>query len=235
MVISSINYRVENTAKDHQRIQQICILLSASVPNPVCELDYINDFLFLISVVLSAQTTDVRVNQVMLTLSRYARSPQELSALELHKIEEIIKSLGFFRTKARNIKMLSQKLLDNFNGKVPSNRKDLESLAGVGRKTASVVLNEIFNMPEIAVDTHVIRTSRRLRLVSTTSYGNSEKTENDLHKNIPQEFKKNISNLLVLHGRYICRAKMPKCDQCVLNKLCDSTDKQHYNLKNSSK
>ncbi|MDP3641406.1 MAG: endonuclease III, partial [Alphaproteobacteria bacterium] len=146
-------------------------------------------------------------------------TPEQMIELGVDGLKEYIKTIGLFNTKAANVIKLSHQLIDRFNSIVPGNREDLITLPGVGRKTANVVLNVIFDQPTIPVDTHVARVSNRLDLSTST---NPDKIEADLEKIIPTEFLKNAHHLLVLHGRYTCIARKPKCGDCILNDLCDS-------------
>lgn len=200
------------------RIEQICEILSQSIPSPETELSYSSDYTFLIAVILSAQTTDVQVNKVTSQLFLKYKTIDDFLALGEEGLTQEIKSIGLFKSKAKNIILMSKQLKEKFNSQVPRNREDLESLAGVGRKTANVVLNTLFGLTTIAVDTHVLRLSKILELSS----GNSPlKVEEDLLKVIPARFQRQISNLLVLHGRYVCKARKPNCKQCVLAHLCN--------------
>ncbi len=207
--------------KPEARISEICRRLLDSCPNPKTELSYISHYTFLIAVVLSAQSTDVQVNKVTTELFKKYRTIDDILKLGLEGLRENIKSIGLYKNKAKNIIALSEILKEKYNGVVPSNREDLEKLPGVGRKTANVVLNSLFGEGVIAVDTHVFRVSRRLGL---SDGSNPHKVEEDLEKIVPGEYKGCIGNLLVLHGRYICKAKKPDCEKCVLNDLCNSED-----------
>lgn len=186
---------------------------------PETELNYTNPYTLLVAVVLSAQSTDKGVNKATEKLFQIISTPEQMLQLGLHGLKEYIKTIGLFNTKAANVIKLSQELIDRFNSAVPGNRDDLISLPGVGRKTANVVLNVIFDQPTIPVDTHVARVSNRLGLSSAT---NPDKIEADLERIIPVVFLKDAHHLLVLHGRYTCIARKPKCDICVLNNLCPS-------------
>ena len=201
------------------RVEQICERLSQSIEEPKTELKYISDYTFLIAVVMSAQTTDVQVNKVTASLFEKYKTIDDFLKLGVEGLQYEIRSIGLYKNKAKNIIELSRQLKEKFHSKVPSNRDDLESLAGVGRKTANVVLNALFNQPTIAVDTHVLRLSKILGLSKSD---NPLKVEEDLEKIIPNKYKNNISNLLVLHGRYTCKAKKPDCKHCVLADLCSS-------------
>ncbi|MDR2795053.1 MAG: endonuclease III [Holosporaceae bacterium] len=200
------------------RIEKICQRLSQSFPNAKTELNYISDYMFLVSVVLSAQSTDVQVNKVTTKLFKKYQTVNDILALGLDNLLEEIKSIGLYRRKAENIMALSHILKEKYAGSVPRNREDLEKLPGVGRKTANVIRNILFDEPAIAVDTHVLRLSGRLGL---SSEKNPLKVEQDLEKIIPDAHKKNISNMLVLHGRYVCKAQKPDCSNCNLRDLCE--------------
>ncbi len=189
---------------------------------PGTELNYTNPFTLLVAVVLSAQSTDKGVNKATEKLFQVVSTPQDILNLGLDGLKEYVKTIGLFNTKATNIIKLSQQLIDQFGGKVPNNRDDLTSLPGVGRKTANVVLNVVFDQPTIPVDTHVSRVSNRLGL-STANH--PDKIEADLEKVIPKEFLKDAHHLLVLHGRYTCIARKPKCDICILNDICNAAFK----------
>jgi endonuclease-3 len=189
---------------------------------PETELNYTNPFTLLVAVVLSAQSTDKGVNKATEKLFQVISTPQDILNLGLDGLKEYVKTIGLFNTKASNIIKLSQQLIDRFGGSVPNNRDDLVSLPGVGRKTANVVLNVIFDHPTIPVDTHVSRVSQRLGL---SKANHPDKIEADLEKVIPNEFLKDGHHLLVLHGRYTCTARKPKCSTCILNDLCESKDK----------
>jgi endonuclease-3 len=175
----------------------------------------------LIAVVLSAQTTDVQVNKVMSKLFKKYSNIDDILRLGLEGLTQEIRSIGLYRNKAKNIIALSEILKAKFDSKVPNSREDLESLPGVGRKTANVVMNSLFDKPTIAVDTHVLRLSKRLGFSQS---GDPLKVEADLERIIPAAYKKSISNLLVLHGRYVCKAKKPDCQNCVLFDLCDRVE-----------
>lgn len=192
-------------------------LLSQLYPNASTELIYKNPFQLLVAVVLSAQCTDVRVNQT--TPSLFARYPdaRALARADLSEIEKLIHSCGFFRMKAKALKTLSQDLLDRFRGNVPGSLDALVTLRGVGRKTASVVLNQAFDEPAIAVDTHVSRVSQRL---GWTRAKTPEKIEMDLRRLFPSSHWGPINGMLIFHGRRVCKARKPLCDDCQVRQLC---------------
>lgn len=204
------------------RVEEICEKLFQNCKNPVSELHYGSDYAFLIAVVMSAQTTDVQVNKVTYKLFQKYDTIDKILSLGEEGLREKIKSIGLFKNKAKNIIALSRILREKFHSIVPHNREDLESLPGVGRKSANVVLNTLFNKDVIAVDTHVLRISKRLGFSESTD---PKKVEADLEKIIPQKYKRNISNLIVLHGRYTCKAKKPLCHICIINNFCQCKDK----------
>ena len=191
-------------------------------PDPRCELNFHNAYTLLVAVVLSAQSTDKGVNKATAELFKIADTPQKMLDLGIDKLKEHIKTIGIFNNKAKNIMALSQELVEKHNGELPARREDLESLAGVGRKTANVVLNVWFNQPTLAVDTHVMRISHRLDF----SQGKTPlEIEKDLLKHMPDEYLKNANHWLVLFGRYICKAQKPDCANCPIHKYCHSKDK----------
>ncbi len=190
--------------------------LDIMIPNPVCELDYNKDYELLIATMLSAQSTDKRVNIVTKKLFKYTL--EELSNLDNVVIENIIKPVGSFRKKTIYIKGIATSLIKDYNGIVPLNREYLESLPGVGRKTTNVVLSNLYNIPTIAVDTHVIRVSNRLKLVNTDDV---VKIEKKLTKTIPKDKWNRVNDQLILFGRYICKAKKPECTNCEFKNNCN--------------
>lgn len=191
-------------------------------PEPEGELDYSNVYTLLVAVVLSAQATDVGVNKATKKLFEVADTPEKMVLLGLESITEHIRTIGLYRNKAKNVLALSERLIAEFNSVVPDNRVDLESLAGVGRKTANVVLNLYFGQPTIAVDTHIFRLSNRLKLAVAK---NVVETETKLEKAIPEQYKRHSHHWLILHGRYVCKARRPLCEQCIVVDLCSSKDK----------
>ncbi|MBU2598195.1 MAG: endonuclease III [Actinobacteria bacterium] len=205
--------------KSKKRISEILRILHKNFPEAKTALKCSNAFELLIATILSAQCTDKQVNKVMKNLVKKYPSPYEYTYANPIELEQDIKPTGFYKNKAKNIIACCKKLIEDFEGKVPDNMVDLVSLPGVGRKTASVVLGNHFNIPSIAVDTHVNRVSRRLGL---TSEEKAEKIELDLMKVIPKDEWIFFSNSLILHGRYICKSKKPDCLNCDFNKLCPS-------------
>ena len=204
-------------------ILQILQIFNDRDPNPRCELDYTNAYTLLIAVLLSAQSTDKGVNKATKELFKIADTPQKMLELGIEKLKEYIKTIGLYNNKAKNIIALSEDLIKYHNGEVPENREALEKLAGIGRKTANVILNVWFNQPTIAVDTHVMRISRRLNL----SDGKTPlEIEQDLNNILPDNFKKNANHWLVLFGRYICKAQKPDCLNCPITNFCSDKDKK---------
>lgn len=193
--------------------------LDEMIPNPVCELDYEKDYELLIAVVLSAQTTDKRVNIVTKKLFLY--SIEQLALLEVKTIKNIIESLGTSSKKAVYVKEIAKRILLDKSGKVPNDREYLQTLPGVGRKTASVVLANLFDEPSLAVDTHMIRTTNVLGLVKNEY--NPVVIEKILMKKIPKQKWNRVNSQLVLFGRYICKAKKPDCDKCLFKNSCKNT------------
>jgi endonuclease-3 len=192
-------------------------LLDKTIKNPKTSLKYRNKFTLLTSVVLSAQCTDVNVNNVTKNIYKKHYTPKHFVNLGISKIRNLIKSIGLFNNKAKNIYQLSKILLEKYQSKVPGKFEDLILLPGVGRKTANVVLNEVFNKPTIAVDTHVFRVGNRTGL---SNGKNPEQVENQLLKIIPKKHIKKAHHLILLHGRYVCKARNPLCKKCVINKIC---------------
>lgn len=205
-----------------KEIDAIFSRLSEKIPNPKIELDYINPYTLLVAVILSAQSTDKGVNKVTPDLFLIASTPYEMLDLGEEKLKSMIKTIGLFNSKAKNIIKMSKSLVDDHDGEVPNNFDDLNKLAGVGRKSANVILNSIFGEPTIAVDTHVFRLGNRLGLCKTNT---PEKTEFALKKIIPEKWKHTAHHLLVLHGRYTCKARKPNCLECVIVDLCKFKDK----------
>ena len=197
--------------------------LSKVIKNPKSDLKYKNKFTLLVSVVLSAQCTDVNVNNVTKNIYPKYNKPEHFVKLGRKKIEKLIKSIGLFRNKAKSIYLLSKQLIEKHNGKVPKNFDDLHALPGVGRKTANVVLNEGFGLPTIAVDTHIFRVSNRTKLAEGK---NPDQVEQALYKVVPNKYLKDSHHLLLLHGRYTCKARTPSCNKCVIIKFCKYNQKE---------
>jgi len=201
-----------------QKRFKIFEVLSKATPHPTTELIYQTPFQLLIAVILSAQATDKSVNKATLLLFNKAPNAKQLAQMELSDIETCIKTIGLYRTKAKNILETAKIIHSKFKGEVPHDRFLLEALPGVGRKTANVILNTIFNEPAIAVDTHIFRISNRINIAPGD---NVLQVEKKLMKVTPKEFLKDAHHLLILHGRYICTARLPKCSSCVINDLCE--------------
>lgn len=187
-------------------------------PHPTTELEYSSPFELLISVILSAQATDIGVNKATTRLYKIANTPQQIYDLGLETLKDYIKTIGLFNTKAQNVINTCKLLINNHNSMVPDNREALEALPGVGRKTANVVLNTAFGHPTMAVDTHIFRVSRRTRIAHGKDVLQIEKS---LLRLIPKEFLMDAHHWLILHGRYICKARKPNCKECVIADLCE--------------
>ena len=196
--------------------------LQTENPTPTTELKYQSPFQLLISVILSAQATDVSVNLATKTLFAEAATPQAMLSLGLPKLKDHIKSIGLFNTKAANILKTCEALISLHGGEVPRQRAALEALPGVGRKTANVVLNTAFGEPTIAVDTHIFRVANRTRLASGKT---PRQVEDKLLRFTPNDFKRDAHHWLILHGRYVCIARKPRCGACVIEDLCEYRDK----------
>ncbi len=196
--------------------------ISGGNPNPTTELDYKTPFMLLVAVVLSAQTTDVAVNKVTKTLFAAAPDPAAMVTLGAAGIAPHIKSIGLWQAKAKNVAALSQQLLDRHNGEVPGDRDALEALPGVGRKTANVVLNEVFGQSTMAVDTHIFRLGNRTGIAPGAT---PRQVEDNLLKRIPKDMLKPAHLWLILHGRYICKARTPECWRCPGTAQCTLTPK----------
>jgi endonuclease-3 len=192
-------------------------LLNKTIKNPKTSLKYRNKFTLLTSVVLSAQCTDVNVNNVTRTIYKKYYTPKHFVDLGINKIRNLIKSIGLFNNKAKNLYYLSKILLEQYQCKIPNKFEELILLPGVGRKTANVVLNAAFNKPTIAVDTHVFRVGNRTGL---SNGKNPEQVESQLLKILPTKYLKKAHHLILLHGRYTCKSRNPLCKKCVINKIC---------------
>ena len=203
-----------NRIKRHEIMKR----LAAVRPNPQSELQYNNPYELLVAVVLSAQATDKSVNLATRELFPVANTPEAIVKLGVEGLTPYIKTIGLYRNKAKHVVALSQKLLDDFDGVVPDDRESLESLPGVGRKTANVVLNVAFGHPTIAVDTHIFRVSNRTGFAPGKTV---EEVEKKLVKFVPEEFKKDAHHWLLLHGRYCCKATKPDCGHCPIVDLCE--------------
>jgi endonuclease-3 len=205
-----------------QKREAIFKRLSQAIPNPTTELEHNSTFELLIAVILSAQATDKGVNIATRRLFKVANTPQAILALGLEGLEGYIKTIGLYHAKAKNIMTCCQQLIHHHGGEVPNTREALEALAGVGRKTANVILNTAFGQATIAVDTHLFRLGNRTKLATGK---NVLEVEKKYLKTIPSLYLKDAHHLLILHGRYTCTARNPKCGECCIVDLCESTDK----------
>ncbi|MFP5296663.1 MAG: endonuclease III [Alphaproteobacteria bacterium] len=204
---------------DEDRVEAIFDRLARVMPDPRTELDYTSPFTLVVAVALSAQATDVAVNKATAKLFAVADTPEKMLALGEAGLIPFIASIGLYRNKARNVIALSRIVLEQHGGEVPLTREALQALPGVGRKTASVVLNELGVEPAIAVDTHVFRVSHRLGLANAAT---PDRVEAQLHEVVPEDWLPKAHHWLILHGRYVCTARKPKCSACVLADLCPS-------------
>ena len=204
------------------QIEALFARLAAALPEPRGELDYINPYTLLVAVVLSAQATDAGVNRATGPLFAVADTPEKMVALGEDRVREAIRTIGLFRTKARNVIALSQRLIAEHAGQVPRDREALQALPGVGRKTANVVLNIAFGEPTIAVDTHIFRVSNRTGLAPGKDVAAVEAL---LDRVVPETYKLHAHHWLILHGRYVCKARKPDCARCAIADLCRYPDK----------
>lgn len=203
-------------------ISEIFSRFRAANPHPTTELVYYSHFELLIAVILSAQATDKSVNKATETLYKVANTPEKIANLGENKLKEYIKTIGLYSTKAKNIIATCKLLIEKFHSEVPQDRESLESLPGVGRKTANVVLNTCFHQPTIAVDTHIFRVSNRIGLAKGKT---PLEVEKQLLKNIPDNFKQDAHHWLILQGRYTCVARKPHCPECIIRDLCEFKNK----------
>lgn len=209
-----------NAAKRYE----IFTCLRSNNPHPTTELEYQTTFELLIAVILSAQATDKSVNQATCRLFPQANTAEKIFALGEEGLMGFIKRIGLYKSKARNILKTCQLLMEQYDGQVPRGREQLEKLPGVGRKTANVVLNTAFGEPTIAVDTHIFRVANRTGIApGKTVY----EVEQKLMKCVPQEFKQDAHHWLILHGRYVCKARKPDCDNCIIAHLCEYKEKSY--------
>ena len=206
--------------KIKDRIAEIFKRFQENNPEPKGELNSVNTYTLLVAVVLSAQATDVGVNKATEALFKIVDTPEKMVALGIDKLKNYIKTIGLYNAKAENVIKLSQMLIDDYGSKVPDVMDELVKLPGVGRKTANVVLNIEFGHHTIAVDTHVFRVSQRLGIANGATV---EAVEQQLDKVIPTEYKRHAHHWLILHGRYICKARRPLCEECFLNDICPSS------------
>ncbi|HEU5047035.1 MAG TPA: endonuclease III [Rickettsiales bacterium] len=203
-------------------IKAIFETFKAADPAPKTELYYTNEFTLLVAIVLSAQATDAGVNKATPALFEIADTPKKMAALGENGLKHYIKTIGLFNSKAKHIIALSARLQEEYGGKVPHDRNTLQTLPGVGRKTANVWLNCALGEPTIAVDTHVLRVSNRIGLVNAKT---PEMCEKQLEKAIPEAYKEHAHHWLILHGRYVCKARKPECGRCIIRQWCEYPDK----------
>ena len=205
-------------AKRRQQAQRIFAILREDNFKPTTELNYKSNFELLVAVILSAQATDVGVNKATAKLYPVANTAAQIAVLGIDGLIPYIQTIGLYRSKAKNVVAMAQILLDKYNGEVPQTRKELEALPGVGRKTANVILNTLFNQPVIAVDTHIFRLGNRLGIARGKDV---LEVEQGLMRVIPEEFLLDAHHWLILHGRYVCKAKKPECEKCKIAAYCD--------------
>ena len=204
-------------ATESARAEAVFSRLAAANPEPRSELEYVNPFTLLVAVVLSAQATDVGVNKATRLLFQAVDTPAKMVALGEDKLVERVKTIGLYRTKAKNVIALSKLLVDAYGGEVPKDREALEALPGVGRKTANVVLNVAFGEPTLAVDTHVYRVANRIPLGAGKT---PREVEDNLMRITPAQYMRHAHHWLILHGRYVCKARLPLCPGCAIRDLC---------------
>ena len=206
---------------------KIIEVLKNTYPDATCSLDFTNPFEMVVAVMLSAQCTDERVNKTTPALFSRCKTVQDFADIDIKELEDIIHPCGFYKNKAKNIKKCAKQVLENFDGKVPQTMDELLTLAGVGRKSANVILLEAFGIANgVAVDTHAKRISNRIGFSSEQT---PEKIEQDLLKLFPYEYLKDINHILIYHGRAICTARSPKCDSCPINSYCKSFKTKNFN------
>lgn len=207
-----------------ERFEAFVEYFSESYPQPETELQYSNPFELLVAVVLSAQCTDARINKVTPALFRDFPTPEHMAASHFDELFPYIRSVSYPNNKTKHLLSLSQRLVEEFNSEIPTSIKELTSLQGVGRKTANVIVSVLFNQPAMAVDTHVFRVSKRLGLVTQTAKTPLE-VEKQLVRHIPEEYISRAHHWLILHGRYVCLARTPKCDKCEITHFCKYFEK----------
>lgn len=214
---------MKSPTSDHRkRLREIAKALQRAMPNPKMELDHRSPWELLVATILSAQCTDQRVNQVTPALFRRYRGPAELAAANLPELEQIIRSTGFFKSKAKHLVACGKAVAERFNGQVPQTMEELVTLPGVGRKTANVILGNAFGQPGVVVDTHVKRVAKRLGL---TRSDNPDRVEQDLQQLMPRSQWTAVSQRLLLHGRYVCLARKPRCCTCSVYQYCPWKEK----------
>lgn len=207
---------------NREQAEEIFARLAEILPDPKTELEYHSPFTLVVAVALSAQATDVGVNKATRRLFADADTPEKMLALGEAGVREHIKTIGLFRNKAKNVIALSKMIVEEFGGEVPQTREELIKLPGVGRKTANVVLNEAFGQPTIAVDTHIFRVGNRTRLAPGKT---PDEVEERLERIVPEPYLKGAHHWLILHGRYVCKARKPECWRCAIEDLCRFKDK----------
>jgi len=220
-MVRSVSARIPPALPYGAQVQIFARLREAN-PSPVTELEYVNAFTLLVAVALSAQATDVGVNKATKNLFRKVTTPQQMVAFGLEALTEEIKTIGLFRQKAKNVIALSRRLVEEYGGEVPQSRAALMTLPGVGRKTANVILNSVFHFPAQAVDTHIFRVGNRTRIAPGRDV---DEVERAIEDNVPVEFQQNAHHWLILHGRYICQARRPRCMICPIEDLCPYEEK----------
>lgn len=207
-----------------QNAKKIIDILKSTYPDATCSLDFTTPFEMVVAVMLSAQCTDERVNKTTPILFKRCKTISDYVDIDIKELEDIIHPCGFFKNKAKNIKLCAKQILDNFNGIVPNNMEDLLTLAGVGRKSANVILLEVYGIANgIAVDTHAKRVSNRVGL---SHEKNPEKIEQDLLKIFPKKYLKDVNHLFVWHGRKTCDSRKPNCEQCTVREYCEYFSKK---------
>ena len=207
---------------DYHRIHEIFRRFHAEEPEPNGELEHVNAFTLLVAVALSAQATDVGVNKATKSLFQRVTTPQQMLELGVEALTEEIKTIGLYRQKAKNVIALSRRLVEEYAGEVPQSRAALMTLPGVGRKTANVVLNSVFSFPAQAVDTHIFRVGNRTGICPGRT---PDAVERAIEDNVPVEFQRHAHHWLILHGRYICKARKPNCPACLIRDLCPFEEK----------
>ncbi|WP_336071873.1 endonuclease III [Nitratireductor rhodophyticola] len=218
----TVRSRKRKTVYSPEEIHEIFRRFSVQRPEPKGELEHVNAFTLLVAVVLSAQATDAGVNKATRDLFKVADTPEKMLALGEQKVGEYIRTIGLWRNKAKNVIALSEALIRDHGSQVPDSREALVTLPGVGRKTANVVLNMSFGQPTMAVDTHILRIGNRIGLAPGKT---PEQVEDTLVKIIPAEFMRHAHHWLILHGRYVCKARKPDCPACVIADICKSAEK----------
>lgn len=217
-----VKKRLPRTKYSSEEIAEIFRRFSIQRPEPKGELAHVNPFTLVVAVALSAQATDAGVNRATRALFKIADTPEKMVALGEEKLGDYIRTIGLWRNKAKNVILLSQKLIDDFGSKVPQTREELVTLPGVGRKTANVVLSMAFGIPTMAVDTHILRIGKRIGLAPADT---PDDVEAILMKIIPEQYLYHAHHWLILHGRYCCKARRPECELCVIADICKSKEK----------